>query len=68
MDDKPQNPIVAMIEGVFKTLGELLIGILSIIPKVLSFILWILAAVFILPCVFVAGTLYPLWTEWGEDF
>lgn len=42
--------------------------IFSGVPKVVSFCLWIIAAAFILPCVFVAGVVYPLWEKWGEDF
>jgi len=68
MNDKPENPLVAMIEGIFKTLGEILLGILSVIPKILSFVLWVLCAIIILPCVFIANNLYPLWITWGEDF
>jgi hypothetical protein len=37
------------------------------IKRMIIILLWLLSAVFILPCVFIAGTLYPLWTEWGED-
>ncbi len=36
--------------------------------KVIHFCLWIIAAIFILPCVFVASAFYPKWVEWGEEF
>ncbi|MEI8328179.1 MAG: hypothetical protein WCG02_03530 [Candidatus Taylorbacteria bacterium] len=29
-------------------------------------ILWFASAVIILPCVFVAGTIYPKWVDLGE--
>jgi hypothetical protein len=40
----------------------------SIIPKILHFSLWAICGVIILPCVYIAGNLYPMWQEWGEDF
>lgn len=36
--------------------------------KVMLFCLWIIVAVFLLPCVFIANAVYPKWVEWGEDF
>lgn len=33
----------------------------------INLILWIVAAALILPCVFVAGTLYPVWEKWGSN-
>ena len=39
----------------------------EILPRVVSFVLWILSAIIILPCVFVSGVIYPKWVEWGED-
>jgi hypothetical protein len=36
------------------------------LPRAFFFILWIFCGIIILPCVFVAGSLYPKWTEWGE--
>jgi len=36
--------------------------------KFFSVVLWGLSAIIVLPCVFVAGVLYPLWMEWGEGF
>jgi len=33
-----------------------------------SFLLWVFSAILILPCVFIAGTFYPLWEKWGEEF
>ncbi len=54
--------------GIMKLVGELLMSVLSVIPTVLKFVFWVLLAIFVLPCVWVAGTIYPLWVEWGEDF
>jgi hypothetical protein len=47
---------------------EMLGAIMGVLPKILSFVLWIIAGFIILPAVFIAGNLYPKWTEWGEDF
>jgi len=36
--------------------------------KFISVVLWVVAAVFIIPCVFVATHIYPYWVKWGENF
>jgi hypothetical protein len=36
------------------------------IPGIFSLVLWIICGIIILPCVYVSGVLYPLWTEWGD--
>jgi hypothetical protein len=41
---------------------------MSVVIKVIHVTLWAASAVIILPCVFVAGTIFPKWVEWGEDF
>ncbi len=38
------------------------------IKKGLHFVAWVISAAFILPCVFVAGVIYPKWEKWGEGF
>lgn len=53
---------------IFKLIGEMIGAFFSVLPKAFSFVLWILVAIFVLPCVFVAGHIYPLWVEWGENF
>lgn len=61
------------------TFGELIVSLFSIwkemfsaiwgaMPKVFSVSLWVLTAIFILPCVFITSVIYPKWIEWGEDF
>ena len=62
------NFIEVFFTEVFKLIWEMIGAFFSVLPKVFSFFLWVLAAIFILPCVFVAGHIYPLWVEWGEDF
>ncbi|HEY4503703.1 MAG TPA: hypothetical protein VJJ28_01165 [Candidatus Paceibacterota bacterium] len=42
-------------------------SILESIVKLIKVSAWGLAAVFILPCVFVATNLYPVWEKWIED-
>ncbi|MEA2715267.1 MAG: hypothetical protein QOG91_295 [Candidatus Parcubacteria bacterium] len=61
-----------MIEEMFVALwdiwAEMLGAFMEVAPKIISFVLWALAAMIILPCVFVAGNIYPSWVEWGEKF
>lgn len=52
----------------FKVLGEILSVIFEALPKILSFALWILSGIFILPCVFISGSIYPKWEKWGDSF
>ena len=52
----------------FKVIGEMIGAFFAVLPKVLGFILWVISAIIILPCVFVAGNIYPFWVKWGEDF
>lgn len=53
--------------GVFEAIGTVLGTILKIVPKALGFIVWILCGIIILPCVFIAGNLYPVWVKWGDE-
>jgi hypothetical protein len=68
MDDKPSNPIETLFVEMVKLIWEMLVSVFKVIPVVLKFIAWVLLAVIVLPCVFVAGNIYPWWVEWGEDF
>lgn len=54
--------------AIFGLIGEMLGAFFSVLPKAIMFVLWILSAIIILPCVYVAGEIYPTWVEWGEDF
>jgi len=47
---------------------EIFFAILSVLPKFIKLFIWFILALVILPCVFVAGTVYPAWEKWGEDF
>jgi len=58
--------IAELFTGILDVLKDVLSALLGIIPKVISFLLWILSGIIILPCVFIAGTLYPKWVDWGE--
>ena len=48
-------------KGIFEVIKE-------IVPKALKFVLWVLCGIIILPCVYIAGNLFPKWTDWGETF
>ena len=56
------------IGALFELWIDMLGAFFAVLPKVIHFLLWALTAVIILPCVFVAGEIYPKWIEWGEDF
>lgn len=49
-------------------LADLIKSFFGMLPTAFMFVLWVACAFVILPCVFVAGTLYPSWVEWGEGF
>ena len=53
---------------IFETLAEIWKLLWPMVTTAVSFILWVLAAVIIMPCIFVAGTIYPMWEKWGENF
>ena len=56
------------IAEILKAVWDMISSLLAAVPTILKFIFWAVSAVFILPCVFVAGHLYPMWVEWGEEF
>ena len=66
-ESKP-NIFEVMFVDFFKVLYEMFKAVLGVLPTVISFVLWVLSAVIILPCVFIAGNIYPSWVKWGEDF
>ncbi len=57
-----------IIEQVFVSIFNLFVEMIGALPKIIKFIVWVLLAVIVLPCVWVAGTVYPWWSEWGEEF
>src|ERR1044072_9259954 len=65
------SSIMAMIEELLVALWdvwmEMFEAVMEVLPKFISLVLWLLAAIVILPCVFVAGNIFPYWVEWGED-
>ena len=70
--DYPHELAYLCMENIASEVSEILREILSWVWKVASkvtlFAIWALLALIILPCVFVAGHIYPLWQEWGEEF
>ena len=52
----------------FKAIGDMFVAVIGVLPKLFNVALWALSAIIILPCVFVAGTIYPQWIKWGEEF
>jgi hypothetical protein len=41
---------------------------MGVIGKAVKFVLWVLVAILIFPCVFVTTVFYPMWEKWGEEF
>ncbi len=60
--------IEKMLTDILKLMWDMFVSIISVIPTVLKFVAWVVLAIFILPCVWVAGNIYPKWVEWGEEF
>jgi hypothetical protein len=56
-----------MISELFKLISEILSAIWEVLPRAISFFLWILVAIVVLPCLFISGVIYPKWVEWGEN-
>ncbi|MEI6396849.1 MAG: hypothetical protein WCO48_02135 [Candidatus Taylorbacteria bacterium] len=67
MDEKP-SMLVDLFSELWKVWSAMFGHLMEIAPKVFHFTFWALSAIIILPAVFIAGTLYPMWVEWGEDF
>lgn len=63
-----EGVISTIFSSIFSLIGEMLGAFFAVLPKIISFVLWVLCAIIILPCVFVAGSIYPSWVEWGENF
>jgi hypothetical protein len=53
---------------IFEVIGNMFSALFDSLPKILSFVLWVMAAFIILPAVFIAGTMYTDWQKWGENF
>ena len=68
MDEAKPSIFAEIVTELFKLIKEMLDAFFEVLPTVISFIFWALSAIIILPCVFVAGTIYPQWVKWGEDF
>lgn len=60
--------IEMMFTALWDLVSEMLGAFFKVFPKIIKFIIWVIAAIIILPCVFVAGEIYPKWVEWGEEF
>ena len=60
------NFIKEIFTGLWTVWKEMYGAFAELFPKVVYFIFWVLSGILILPCVFVAGNIYPKWVEWGE--
>ncbi|MDE2038112.1 MAG: hypothetical protein KGI69_02725 [Patescibacteria group bacterium] len=57
-----------LLKGLVGIWVDMFFAILSVFPKFIKLVIWLLLALLILPCVFVAGTVFPAWEKWGEQF
>ena len=55
-----------LLKGIWGVWSEIFGHIAEFVPKMVIFTLWFVCGLIILPCVFVAGTLFPKWSDWGE--
>lgn len=56
-----------MAKSLWEVWTEMFGVLMGALPRLLSLVLWILSGIIILPCVYVAGNLYPAWTDWGGE-
>ena len=56
-----------MFKGLISVWGEMFSALMGVLPTIFMYSLWVIMGIFILPCVFIAGSIYPWWTEWGSD-
>lgn len=62
------NIFETIFSSFFELIGAAIPVVFGALWKLVRFVIWVLLAIIILPCVFVAGEIYPKWAEWGEDF
>jgi len=63
-----ENPFIFAAKSLWDLVVEMMGALLTVLPKIISFILWVLVALIVLPSVFIAGNVYEKWVEWGESF
>jgi ABC-type multidrug transport system permease subunit len=60
--------ITELFGAIWDVWKEMASAFFGVIPTAIHFFLWAISGIIILPCVFVAGSLFPLWMDWGKDF
>lgn len=55
-----------VINEIIGGITELLSQTFGFSIKFLNVLFWAIAGALILPCVFVAGNIYPMWEKWAE--
>ncbi|MFA6601935.1 MAG: hypothetical protein WCT02_03725 [Candidatus Paceibacterota bacterium] len=59
--------ITEMAKALWEVWKEMFAIFMGIFPRAVSFVFWILCGIIIVPCIFIAGQIYPKWQEWGEN-
>lgn len=55
------------VEVIIGEMISILFGAISFSFKFLNIILWAMAGALLIPTVFIAGNIYPLWEKWAEN-
>jgi len=59
--------VTTIAKGLWEVWAEMFGALMGALPRLLSLVLWILCGIFIVPCVYVAGNIYPAWMDWGGE-
>ena len=62
-----EDGISTLFSTLWEVWKEMASALWAIVSKLLKLSLWILSGIIIVPCVYIAGSLYPMWQEWGDD-
>lgn len=57
-----------IVKGLFDMSKEIWMALYPMAKTAIMFTLWVLAAVLIIPCVYVSNSFYPVWEKWSEKF
>ncbi len=60
------DAILELLKSFWALTAGLIGSLLALIPKAVILSLWVACGIIVLPCVYVAGILYPKWVDWGE--
>lgn len=56
-----------VISEIVSSVIELIQETMGLSIKFVNVLFWAIAGALILPCVFIAGNVYPMWEKWAEN-